>query len=74
MTDREMLLYSSLKGLHLLEKTDTRTAVSDLIGLQAQFANYPKASLKIRASDYRENDPFKGLVKIWSHRGTMPGA
>ena len=71
MTDREILLYSSLKGLHLLEKTDTRTAVSDLIGLQAQFANYPKASLKIRASDYRENDPFKGLVKIWSHRGTM---
>ncbi len=71
MTDREMLLYNSLKGLYLLDKADTHTVVSDLMGLQAQFANYPKASLKIRASDYQEADPFAGLVKIWSHRGTM---
>ncbi len=71
MTDREILLYNSLKGLHLLDKADTHTVVSDLMGLQAQFANYPKASLKIRASDYEEQDPFRGLVKIWSHRGTM---
>ena len=54
MTDLEMLLYNSLKGLHLLDKADTHTVVSDLMGLQAQFANYPKASLRIRASDYRE--------------------
>ena len=71
MTDKEMLLYNSLHGLHLLSKADTHTVVSDLMGLQAQFANYPKASLIIRASDYRANDPFCGLVKIWSHRGTM---
>ena len=71
MTNREMLLYNSLRGLHLLEKTDGHTVVSDLMGLQAQFANYPKASLLIRATDYREDDPFTGLVKIWSHRGTM---
>ena len=71
MTDKEMLLYNSLHGLHLLSKADTHTVVSDLMGLQAQFANYPKASLLIRASDYRANDPFCGLVKIWSHRGTM---
>lgn len=71
MNDREMLLYNALKGLHLLDKTDTHAVVSDLMGLQAQFANYPKASLKIRATDYREEDPFSGLVKIWSHRGTM---
>ena len=45
MTDLEMLLYNSLKGLHLLDKADTHTVVSDLMGLQAQFANYPKASL-----------------------------
>ena len=57
MTDLEMLLYNSLKGLHLLDKADTHTVVSDLMGLQAQFANYPKASLRIRASDYREEDP-----------------
>ena len=71
MTDNERLLYNSLNGLHLLRKADTHTVVSDLMGLQAQFANYPKASLRIRASDYQEEDPFRGLVKIWSHRGTM---
>lgn len=71
MMDREMLLFNSLKGLHLLDKADAHTVASDLMGLQAQFANYPKASLRIRASDYREADPFRGLVKIWSHRGTM---
>ncbi len=71
MKNREMLLYSSLKGLYLLNKADTHTVVSDLMGLQAQFANYPKASLRIRASDFQEADPFAGLVKIWSHRGTM---
>ena len=71
MTENELLLYNSLKGLHLLKKTDAHTVVSDLMGLQAQFANYPKASLLIRASDYTTEDPFHGLVKIWSHRGTM---
>lgn len=71
MKDDELLLYNSLKGLHLLQRADAHTVASDLMGLQAQFANYPKASLLIRASDYREEDPFRGLVKIWSHRGTM---
>ena len=71
MTDREILLYNSLKGLYLLDKADTHTVVSDLMGLQAQFANYPKASLQIRAVDYDPEEPFRGLVKIWSHRGTM---
>lgn len=71
MTDSELLLYNSLKGLHLLDKADAHRVVSDLMGLQAQFANYPKVSLLIRAADYRPEDPFRGLVKIWSHRGTM---
>ena len=71
MTDQEMLLYNSLKGLYLLDRADTHRVVSDLMGLQAQFANYPKASLQIRAKDYRQDAPFQGLVKIWSHRGTM---
>ena len=71
MKDQEMLLYNSLSGLYLLDKADTHTVVSDLMGLQAQFANYPKASLLIRATDYRAVAPFAGLVKIWSHRGTM---
>ena len=71
LKEGDMLLYNSLRGLHLLDKADTHRVVSDLMGLQAQFANYPKASLLIRASDYRAEDPFYGLVKIWSHRGTM---
>lgn len=71
MTDRDMLLYNSLKGLYLLDKADTHRVASDLMGLQAQFANYPKASLQIRAGDYDQDYPFKELVKIWSHRGTM---
>ena len=71
MKEGDMLLYNSLRGLHLLDKADTHQVVSDLMGLQAQFANYPKASLLIRASDYRSEDPFDGLVKTWSHRGTM---
>lgn len=71
MKEGDMLLYNSLRGLHLLDKADTHQVVADLMGLQAQFANYPKASLLIRASDYRTEDPFRGLVKIWSHRGTM---
>ncbi len=71
MMDRDMLLYNSLKGLYLLDKADGHRVVSDLMGLQAQFANYPKAAMRIRASDYREDDPFRGMVKIWSHRGTM---
>ena len=41
MTDREMLLYNSLKGLYLLDRADAHTVASDLMGLQAQFANYP---------------------------------
>ena len=71
MTDREMLLYNSLKGLYLLDRADAHAVASDLMGLQAQFANYPKASLQIRAVVYDPKEPFRGLVKIWSHRGTM---
>lgn len=36
--DREELLSISLRGLHLLKKADKATVVSDLCGLQAQFA------------------------------------
>ena len=68
MTDKEMLLYNSLHGLHLLSKADTHTVVSDLMGLQAQFANYPKASLLIRASDYRFIDKKKYYVGFENSR------
>lgn len=70
-TVNEMLLYYSLKGLHLLEQTDKLTAAEDMLGIQSQFSGYAQNSLRIRANDYTEEDWPAGLVKIWSHRGTM---
>lgn len=67
---KEQLLYASLHNLYLLEKADTATIVSDLMGLQAQFANNPKYALQIRASDYSENNWYQGLIKTWTFRGT----
>ena len=55
----------------MLKKTDKATVVSDLCGLQAQFANNPKYALRIRASDFSEAGWGDGLVKIWSFRGTL---
>ncbi len=71
MMEREILLYHTLRGLHLLEKAPTDRVLRDLMGLQAQFANYPKMSLQLRASDYTEEHWDDNLYKIWSHRGTM---
>ncbi len=68
---REQLLYASLHNLYLLEKADTATIVSDLMGLQAQFANNPKYALQIRASDYSESNWHQGLIKTWTFRGTL---
>lgn len=67
----EMLLYNSLKGLHLLERTEKLTVVDDLLGIQSQFSGYAQNSLRIRANDYAEDTWADGIVKIWSHRGTM---
>lgn len=71
MNEREMLLYCSLDGLHLLEKAPASVVVEDLLGLQAQFSRNPQISLRLRASDYDETRWDAGLVKIWSHRGTI---
>ena len=68
---KEQLLYASLHNLYLLEKADTATIVSDLMGLQAQFANNPKYALQIRASDYSESNWHQGLIKTWTFRGTL---
>jgi len=59
----EQLLFASLHNLHLLEKTDKATVVSDLMGLQAQFANNPKYALQMRAADYDEETWAKGWSK-----------
>lgn len=71
MISREELLLHSLQRQHLLERTDKLTVVSDLCGLQAQFASNPKYALRIRACDFSEADWGSGLVKIWSFRGTL---
>lgn len=68
---QEQLLYASLLNLHLLHKTDKATIVSDLLGLQAQFANNPKYALLIRAADFDEATWQEGLVKTWTFRGTL---
>ncbi|MDO4355729.1 MAG: winged helix DNA-binding domain-containing protein [Clostridia bacterium] len=71
MTEREMLLYNSLAGLHSLERAPKADVVRDLCGLQAQFSRNPQYSLWLRARDYAPNTWDDGLIKIWSHRGTI---
>lgn len=71
MTNKELLLFNSLSGLHLLDKAPRHVIVRDLCGLQAQFSRNPEYSLLLRSSDYAPDTWDTGLVKIWAHRGTM---
>jgi hypothetical protein len=71
MINKKELLYFSLLNQHLLQKADKSTVVSDLCGLQAQFANNPKYALRIRANDFNETGWGDGLLKIWTIRGTL---
>ncbi len=50
------LLYLSLRKQHLIKKAKRLDIVSELCGLQAQFANNPKYALRIRANDYDDNN------------------
>lgn len=70
MNEQE-LLYHHLRSLHLLERAPKAAVAADLLGLQAQFSRNPQLSLRLRASDYAPETWDNGLVKIWSHRGTM---
>ena len=69
--DLRGLLLVSLNRQHLLEKSPCGTVVSELCGLQAQFAGNPKHALRVRGSDFSEDTWEDGLVKIWSFRGTL---
>lgn len=71
MIDKKELLTISLKNQYLLQKTDKSTVLSDLCGLQAQFANNPKYALRIRANDFSEAGWGDGLAMIWTFRGTL---
>lgn len=69
--DKRELLLASLHNQYLLEKTAARTVVSELCGLQAQFANNPRYALRIRAGDFSAESWNDGLVKTWTFRGTL---
>ncbi len=68
---RRELLLCSLNRQYLLEKGERMQVVGDLLGLQAQFAQNPVYALRIRARDFQPETWGQGLVKIWSHRGTI---
>lgn len=70
MEKRELLL-ASLDKQHLLRKAGMASVVSNLCGLQAQFANNPGHALRIRAHDYSHAAWRDGLVKTWTFRRTM---
>jgi hypothetical protein len=69
--DLRGLLLASLNNQHLLEKAPCGDVVSDLCGLQAQFASNPKHALRVRGSDFSEPTWEERLVKIWSFRKTL---
>ncbi len=68
---RKELLLCSLNRQYLLEKGERMQVVGELLGLQAQFAQNPGYALRIRAKDFEPQSWEQGLVKIWSHRGTI---
>ena len=65
------LLAESLQNLYLTEKSNMRTVVGNLLGLQAQFNANPYYSLMLRSNDYDESVILENYVKTWSFRGTM---
>ncbi len=71
MNTKELLLYNSLQGLYLLNKTNKETVLHNLLGIQSQFAGYAQTSLFLRCNDYHEDNYGDQVSKIWSHRGTM---
>jgi hypothetical protein len=67
----EELLSISLQRQYLTVKAPCKTVVSKLCGLQAQFANNPKYALRIRGSDFDEEQWRRGTVKTWTFRKTL---
>ena len=69
--DKRELLLASLDKQHLLAPAAMRDVVSNLCGLQAQFANNPGHALRVRAHDFSPGGWRDGLVKTWTFRRTM---
>ncbi len=71
MTERE-LIEIRLARQHLTVKAERRTAVRDLLGLQAQFMVNAMHALRIRCREmFSEAEAGEGLVKNWTVRGTV---
>lgn len=69
--EKEELLLASLKRQRFVDKGKRLDIVSNLCGLQAQFANNPGHALRIRADDFAPHDWHDGLVKTWTFRHTL---
>ena len=74
LTKKE-LLAQSLARHHVLQRATQLQVVSDLCGLQAQFATGPREALRIRARDYTEDGWDRGLViavpSMWCRRASL---
>jgi hypothetical protein len=71
MIDERQMLYARLKNQFLIDRAPRKAVVSELCGLQAQFANNPKHALRVRSSDFGEPTWNSGCAKIWSFRHTL---
>ncbi|MDR1570538.1 MAG: winged helix DNA-binding domain-containing protein [Oscillospiraceae bacterium] len=69
--DAQTLLAIRMRRLHIIDRATSHQITSDLMGMQAQFANNPKNALRIRATDYHAERWSDSLVKIWSFRHTL---
>lgn len=63
----EQIRLQRLNSQHLLQKTDTQTAVKDLCGVQSQFLSHALHGLSIRCGPVDTSN----LIKSWTNRGTM---
>ena len=71
MMKRRELLSCSLQNQFLTEKGNRLEILSELCGLQAQFAANPREALRIRARDFSEDSWSEGLLKVWTFRNTI---
>jgi hypothetical protein len=69
--DEDRIVYARLHNQYLTRKAPCSVVVSDLCGLQAQFANNPKYALRARGGDFCESEWSLGFVKMWSFRHTL---
>lgn len=66
----EQFLGLTLKNQCLLNAVPKSQVVKNSCGLQAQFFNYPRFTLKIRAAE-KDKNWTEGLIKTWALRGTV---